>query len=1452
MGTTPLTYQETFALVRELNNFADNMDKKIGALQSSYSTGKAAMLKKHSQSISTFDSNSASAIGSIKAKSKALLADAEKMQRDILALDEQLSAVDKYYVKTKKKKEEELAQTKSDKFGDNGDYFQTLSAIRDSYIAISDKYSKDILPGLINGLNFLFSSKRKQDYEELIILKNTLAAFVAEMKSVIPELMGDAVSEMEDDHANTRLELCQRNQIELTTFEENYTANLMAMADEIGEGLDRILPDELVDYIADLMALYNGSYSKINAGKYVTNDMYYLGVVDYPIGAFIQSKTLASFINEKCKKLIKNGSIKFPVIYSTMSPLPFLLKKDATASATDFVNGVIYSFLSSISVSHLKLSFIDCENHGNSAEAFFDSKKKMPELFDDKIYTEQETASEKIRQLNDRVENITQNILGSEYESIFDYAEKNPNYAYSVELLTIYDFPGSLDARAMSNLRNILANGSKCGIHVILCDSNNAADTSSREYADNYEKVVKMCLPVHQQGNFYTFFGLEFSGSKMPPKAEYDSFFSSYMLRNEAIKNHGIGFSSILKDLVDSEDDDSVDKNISIIRDILVSYHDRYGRAPKATTLFPRYMVSGTVHYPMEIFEDCHGFEKIKGCFDDKNGRVELPLIWDLAQSSNVFMSYSEDRYSDAVAFTHQVIWSALSSIPATKANVCVIDNDKKGGSITPFLEFRKKCPDVFDDALYTDADAIYDRLLKLNRHIDSLIQDKLGSKYPTVVDYNQSVASMSEPVTVLSIYDFPSGFDSRSIDLLLNILKNGGKCGVYTLLCYNRDVNYSSYDNIAERIVAIKKFCSVVDCKSKSYELQPFNLPITIKPALNPSDVDRFVAEYEKTISEIKRKGLSFNDILDHELFSRSSEKTLDIPVGVGDGESIVPISFGVGSSHHALVAGATGSGKSTLLHTLIMSSMLHYSPDELNLYLMDFKSGTEFKIYDSLSMPHIKLIALDAMQEFGESILENLVAEMTLRSEKFKTAQVSKLSEYVKATGQPMPRILVVMDEFQILFNDASNRKVANNCAELTKRIVTEGRSYGIHLVMATQSTKIITDLTLSSGTIEQMRIRIGLKCGEYDAHYLFTDRNDTKALEMMKGPIGTAVMNPEYTEGDNIKFRAAYCDDDTQNSMLKLISEKFTDYPDDTQTFEGSKTTQLLDVLNNIDAIRNSKPLSVQVGTLIKVAPPLNITFDRRRKHNTLICGASERMADNLMNLYCLDILLNKYSNVYYIDGETLLGEDDENGYLAQFARFGNKFNWAKNRADIIRFINKIYDFYVEQRKGNSDEQVYVFIKNLQFVDLIKTMFKGESIDESEYLEPDEISSDDEFDFGASSSLSVSEKLLKLVDDGSAYGIHFIVSSLEYQTVKESMYYGENVLTKFPERYVFSLSDSDSDSLVDGVAVSSLRDNTVYYSDSVKNTFQLKPYIFPKVEGLKAFLDKQISKEGEGDEC
>jgi len=510
-----------------------------------------------------------------------------------------------------------------------------------------------------------------------------------------------------------------------------------------------------------------------------------------------------------------------------------------------------------------------------------------------------------------------------------------------------------------------------------------------------------------------------------------------------------------------------------------------------------------------------------------------------------------------------------------------------------------------------------------------------------------------------------------------------------------------------------------------------------------------------------------------------------------------------------------------------------------------MDFKSGTEFKIYESVKLPHVQLLALDAMQEFGESILENLVDEMLRRGDLFKSAGQTSLSGYVGSTGNSLPRILVIMDEFQVLYNDSANRKVAMNCAELTKRIVTEGRAFGIHLMMATQSTKVISDLTLSHAIIEQMRVRIGLKCGEDDVRYLFSDRNDAKALEMMKGPIGTAVMNLEYMESNNIGFRTAYCSKEAQTAYLSQISEKFSDRPTATQIFEGNRTVMLVDYLmQNQVGISAESVIKIPMGTLIKVAPPFVMQFDRRRRHNLLICGANEKMSENLTNLLMFSALLNTNTEVICIDGESLTGESISDWLYGCLIEFSERFKIADSRAEVVSFVNDLFSEYSDRKKNGEIKQTMVVIKNMQFLDIIKKMFRGESVDESEFGISSN-SSDDYTgsDFDASegySSLTITEKLLQLIDDGSSYGIFFVVSSLEYQSVKENMYYGEDILAKFPERIVYALSDNDAGNLIDGAAVSGLRDNTVYFTDGIKATFQYKPYVMPDdVTELKIFL-------------
>ena len=1418
-------------------------------------------VEQHSSTLSDLDKTYKANCAAVQNQSKKTIAETKKILDEINKLDEKLSKVDKYYVKTKRKKEELLSDTTSDAYKEATDYFDTLGKIKESFNALFKKYSEDILPGLINGLNYLFSSQRKKDYEELIVLRNTVAAFVKEIEDMLPPLTDENLASLKEEYFTQRGSVIERQKTELTAFESKHLSTLDAIADKICSDLDNVLPDEFVEYLFAIMHNYANVVHKVNTTSDVQDEVLNMCYVDYPVDFFVNSKIVASVIKEKCSSLLIDGSIRLPIMMSIKNAPVWMIMGDNSNNslAQAFTHSIMYGMLSSCPVAKLTYTVVDPENRGNSIAPFFDAKKKLPELFGEKIYVGKDEIAERIRGLNEKIENILQDKLGNQYDSIFDYAANTPDYNLNIEFVVLYDFPRGFDERTLAELRNILRNGSKCGIYILISYIPEMDSSRSKELEQSLQSIIDLSIVVNQNKENFVLRGLPLVYYTMPEKAEFSKFFSKYMLIFEGHKNRGIAFSPLIRKLIEAKDSMELDAHIEQICEMMKKYEKDYARVPEIDSVFPSLVTLGNVLYPADIFSDSVGYQHIIDKFGvehhgntESTSYVELPLTFDLRNSFNLFLDCPEASSKGILEFTHHVIWSFLSFMPVTKVNVCVFDGEQRGNSIIPFLEFRKRSPETFDQKIYTSQEAMADRLLKINAQIDEFIQEKLGNRYKDILDYNLNTPNRAEPITLLILYDFPSGMDGRSIDLLTNILRNGNKCGVFTIICYNPNITFSRYESIDERLEQISRYCAVVDYKDGHYSLLPYNLQINTPELLSYNAVDEFIQDYVEKAEAIKKQGLSFKDILSKELFSMNSSKSMKIPVGVGDGDSIVSITIGEGSSHHGLIAGATGSGKSTLLHTLIMSSMLHYSPDQLHLYLMDFKSGTEFKIYESVKLPHIQLLALDAMQEFGESILENLVAEMEKRGSLFKEAGQTSLKGYVQATGKALPRILVIMDEFQILFNDSTNRKVAMNCAELTKRIVTEGRAFGIHLLMATQSTKVISDLTLSHGTIEQMRIRIGLKCGENDARYLFSDQNDTKALAMMKGPIGTAVMNLDYTEQPNIGFRVAYCDDKTQRYYLDLISKTYADQPYSLQTFEGGRTTKLLDYFAEANiGTTNDLPAKIHMGTLIKVAPPFAITIDKKKKHNLLVCGSNERMANTVSNNYIVSALLNQNATVYCVDGDKLVGDDDSGDVYTALNESCDRFKLAQDRADIIMFINEVYRSYQAWKKQNSDDVIFVIIKNLQFLDIVKSMFKGEVIDESEFIENDvtepEVDLANPFaavnnmfaNRGSDDNLSVGEKLIKLIEDGSGFGIHFVVTSLEYQTVRECMYYGENILTKFPERIIFSLGSNDADNLIENVSVAGLRDNTAYFTDGVKNTFQMKPYITPNAAEIRGLF-------------
>jgi hypothetical protein len=109
-----------------------------------------------------------------------------------------------------------------------------------------------------------------------------------------------------------------------------------------------------------------------------------------------------------------------------------------------------------------------------------------------------------------------------------------------------------------------------------------------------------------------------------------------------------------------------------------------------------------------------------------------------------------------------------------------------------------------------------------------------------------------------------------------------------------------------------------------------------------------------------------------------------------------------------------------------LITNGALRYSPDELELYLIDFKKGVEFKVYAAMELPHARVIAIESEREFGLSVLQRLDGELKERGEIYRQFGVQDLAGYREARPEVfMPRILLVIDEFQEFFIETTRSR-------------------------------------------------------------------------------------------------------------------------------------------------------------------------------------------------------------------------------------------------------------------------------------------------------------------------------------------------------------------------------------------------------------------------------------------
>ena len=515
---------------------------------------------------------------------------------------------------------------------------------------------------------------------------------------------------------------------------------------------------------------------------------------------------------------------------------------------------------------------------------------------------------------------------------------------------------------------------------------------------------------------------------------------------------------------------------------------------------------------------------------------LELPALMPFDELPRLVISAEGPDRKVAVEVLQAMMLRFLTTMPAGKLRFTIIDPTALGENFATFMHLADYDEQLVSTRIWTDAGQIDERLGLLSDHMEKVLQKYLRNEFATLHEYNQQAGEVAEPYHVLVVANFPAGLSDASIRKLQTIATTGPRCGVYTLLSLDTSIKLPNDFDLSPLMTDAVHLQWAKDRLTWKYPLFQ-KLPLTLDQLPPRDQLNDLLRRAGEESREASRVEVPFSVVAPpaDELWTGSTARELVVPVGRAGAKNLQSLRLGRGTAQHVLVSGKTGSGKSTLLHALITNLALHYSPDEVEFYLVDFKKGVEFKAYATGQLPHARVIAIESEREFGVSVLERLDEELRRRGERFRELGVQDLAGLREACDDKMPRILLVVDEFQELF--VTDDKLSQDAALLLDRLVRQGRAFGIHVLLGSQT--LAGSYSLARSTLGQMAVRIALECSDADAHLILSDENS--AARLLSRP-GEAIYNDQngLVEG-NSPFQVVWLPDAERKKYLAQIREQ-----------------------------------------------------------------------------------------------------------------------------------------------------------------------------------------------------------------------------------------------------------------------------------------------------------------------
>lgn len=490
-------------------------------------------------------------------------------------------------------------------------------------------------------------------------------------------------------------------------------------------------------------------------------------------------------------------------------------------------------------------------------------------------------------------------------------------------------------------------------------------------------------------------------------------------------------------------------------------------------------MLLGFSQYHIDVPKKLSGLLKcsIGKHFDETTKMVNCPCGFTTDSHEDIFVEYTDLNEEAMKRGVQALFLNFLRYFRPTEYKITILDYIHYSADILGPMYTLASMKNGIIEKVPSDAK-------NLNNSIDILaqyyrkIEVRLGIS--TVYEFNKThKAEERIPLRILVINRESEAFKINDEPEMLYLINNAEKFGITTLrLTKSTDGGSKGKDREKKFLAKAKDFIRIIsDSRGGFYienDIEWMSFKWLIAPLSIPSE---FFTRIEQAIKPVEVGTKYFKRYTMHvPEKSKHRRKPISIPFAIDEDDKTISCNF-ENETFAAYVMGAAGSGKSTLLHTIISGLLMNYHPDEVELWLMDFKM-LEFKRYVDCMPPHVKYILLEKSEDLVFDIIDKLTELLDDRQYLFSQNGWSKLTEV--PVDRNMPAIFVIIDEFAQMSQILKETKGTGYGSDYTiklENLLAKGRALGLKFIFASQTyTTGITGLTETA--CKQIQMRFAMK--------------------------------------------------------------------------------------------------------------------------------------------------------------------------------------------------------------------------------------------------------------------------------------------------------------------------------------------------------------------------------------